>query len=70
MSTRLWTEVTCDHCGQADFAMHNKKGEKRLISTAEQMRKQGWIFTRGGLHFDNETCRRNYLLAPYKAKIA
>lgn len=63
MSSRLYTEIMCDGCGQADYAMHKKKGvaDKQLVSTSEQMRRNGWIVGRNDKHYCTKKCKSIYL---------
>ena len=43
-----WVEITCDNCGCAD---HFPPG-----SVNKDARKNGWIITRTGKHYDSKEC--------------
>lgn len=45
---RSWVELTCDHCGNADYYAPG--------SVDAAARSHGWIITRDGRHYDTQEC--------------
>ncbi len=43
-------EISCDYCGCACYYLGSIKNAER------QARSEGWIITRGKLHFDSKEC--------------
>ena len=49
---RKWVEISCDYCG---CACHYLPGDVNA-----QARKDGWIITRDGKHYDSDKCFKNH----------
>jgi len=48
---RTYIQLTCDKCGCADYYSPGK------VETAA--RKNGWIITKDGKHYDNKECYKS-----------
>jgi hypothetical protein len=56
MSKTVYTEVSCDQCGQADFYIRGTNVDKAF-------RKSGGIATKNGKHFCDKDCREEWRLS-------
>lgn len=52
-----YCEIICDYCGNAEHYNINVRGKQSII---KDLRKNGWILTNDGKHFDSKECYNNY----------